>query len=186
MSLFFQGPPSCCHLICCLLAYCWQWPGPLPHPEQEEQHLLPLDCCLVLPADLHIYMCVCARAQLQRVEPCGLSDAWKAVWLAAGVSPSLQGLCVGLASLSSAALFPALFAFGRLVFVGLKDPALCQMLFPPVSNPLKASSSVGLEGFQESVSPFFGESQCCFCQTSCPVLGSGLCTHVPIAACRPC
>lgn len=185
MSLFFQGPPSCCHLICCLLAYCWQWPGPLPHPEQEEQHLLPLDCCLVLPADLHIYMCVCAC-------PAATGGA---LWLVRCVESCLAGsrglpipagsVC-GSCLLSSAALFPALFAFGRLVSVGLKDPALCQMLFPPVSNPLKASSSVGLEGFQESVSPFFGESQCCFCQTSCPVLGSGLCTHVPIAACRPC
>lgn len=55
-SLSFQGPGRC-HLICCLLAHCWQWPGPLPHPEQDEQHLLLFDCCLLLPPDL--YMCVC-------------------------------------------------------------------------------------------------------------------------------
>ena len=69
--------------------------------------------------------------------------------------------------------------------MGLKDPALCQMFFPPVSNPLKASSSVGLRGFEGSISPFFGENQRCFCQTLCPVLGSGLCTCVPVAAGRP-
>lgn len=60
-SLSFQGPPGCCHLICRLLAHCWQRPGPLPHPEQEEQHLLLLDCCLVLLPDL--YICVCAAAR---------------------------------------------------------------------------------------------------------------------------
>lgn len=69
--------------------------------------------------------------------------------------------------------------------MGLKDPALCQMLFPPASNPLKASSG-GLRGFEGSISPLFGESQSCFCRTSCPVLSSALCTHILIAAGRPC
>lgn len=91
-SFSFQGPPNHCHLICRLLAHCWQWPGPLPHPEQEEQHLLPLDCCLVLPPDLYICVCacLCAAARGGALWRGGhLSDAWKAVLLAAEVPPSL-------------------------------------------------------------------------------------------------
>lgn len=186
-SLSFQGPPGRCHLICCLLARCWQQPGPLPHPEQEEQHLLLLDCCLVLPPDL--YICVFVCVWLQGVGPM----AWLLVRCVVSCFAGRRGapipVCsedVGLASIPSAALCPALFAFGSLVPVGLKDPALRQMLFPPVSNPLKASISVGLGGFEGSVSPFFGESQRCFWQTPCLVLSSGLCTRIPITAGRPC
>ena len=115
-----------------------------------------------------------------------LSEAWKAVWLAAeSFHLCRTWVCVWV--LPPSAVLPSSLPslpLGDWSLLGLKESALCQMLLLPVSHPLKAS--VGLRGFEGSTSPFFAESRCCFCQTSCLVLSSDLCTRVPVTAGRPC
>lgn len=97
----------------------WPWSPyllPLSQTEQAEQCLLPLDCCVLLTG----WGPVVRWPPVRWVGRC---------CLLAAEPPSLD-LYEGLDSFPSAVLFPALFAFGTLVPVGLKDSALSDAAFP--------------------------------------------------------